>query len=302
MSAAPAAPAAGRVAVVVVAFGQADMVLGCIRSVQLHGGSTVASIHVVDNGSPDDTAARVAHDHPEVDLHLRPDNPGFSVANNVVLRTVRDEYVLLLNPDAELAAGTLQHLVRVLDESPDIGVIGCRLVLADGSLDHAAKRNVPEPLTALRYFMLRAVGRRGSGYVAPDVEPDGLGDVDAVNGAFMLVRRSAMDQVGLLDEAFWMYGEDLDWCVRFRSAGWRVVYDGRVTALHLKGGAVGGARPLRLNFHFHRSMAMFYAKHQSNGNLVADAVIRTGIWTRFLLVWASNAAGALVRRLTRSAS
>ena len=182
-------------------------------------------------------------------------------------------------------------------DQPDIGVVGCRLLTADGTLDHAAKRSIPDPWTAARYFALRLVGRRGSSYLAPEVDPLGTGDVDAVNGAFMLVRTSAMHEVGYFDEAYWMYGEDLDWCVRFRAAGWRVHYDGTVTAQHLKGGAAGGTRPLRLNYHFHKSMQLFYDKHLASGNVLKDGLVRTGIWSRFAVVTVANAVGLTWERL-----
>ena len=109
----------------------------------------------------------------------------------------------------------------------------------------------------------------------------------------MLVRKSAMDLVGLFDEGYWMYAEDLDWCTRFRNAGWRVVYDGRVTAFHIKGG-VAGIRSLRLNYEFHRSMARYYRTHSPSQTIAVFPVI-TGIWCKFVL----TSIGDLVRRAVK---
>jgi GT2 family glycosyltransferase len=101
----------------------------------------------------------------------------------------------------------------------------------------------------------------------------------------MLVRRSALSTVGGLDESYWMYAEDIDWCVRYRDAGWRVVYDGRVTALHVKGASSGKRRSLRLNYHFHRSMAIFYQRHLGPSNRGAlKVLVIVAIWVRFALV------------------
>lgn len=111
--------------------------------------------------------------------------------------------------------------------------------------DHAAKRSIPTVADAVRYFR---PGARDSGYLAPDVDEHGVGRVDAINSAFMLVRRAALVEVGMLDEGYFIYGEDLDWCARCRSAGWEVVYDGRVTTLHVKGATAGepALRPIRM--------------------------------------------------------
>ncbi|MCA5893002.1 glycosyltransferase family 2 protein [Isoptericola sp. NEAU-Y5] len=284
-----------RLKIVVVTYGRSDLVTRCLSSVLLSIPEKT-TIHVVDNSSPDDTADVVATRFPEVALHRRTSNDGFAAANNAVLAEITAPYVLLLNPDTEIGPGLLDHLLDAMDEHMDVGMVGCRLVTADGSLDHAAKRHIPSPWTAVRYFALKVVGRTGSHYTAPDVGEYDVAEVEAVNGAFMLVRAEAIREVGLLDERFWMYAEDLDWCVRMRAAGWSIVYDGRVTATHLKGGSSGTARPLRLNYHFHRSMVLFYLKHQRRSPLV-DACVVTGIWLRFAL---SSTASALTRAFARS--
>jgi N-acetylglucosaminyl-diphospho-decaprenol L-rhamnosyltransferase len=284
-----------RLQIVVVTYGRPDLVLRCLDSV-VRSIPEGTSVHVVDNDSPDGTADVVASRFPQVELHRQPSNSGFAAANNVILDGVDADYVLLLNPDTEIEPGVLDHLLREMDESPDIGVLGCRLVTADGTLDHASKRRIPSPWTAARYFALRLVGRTGTAYTAPEVDEFAVADVDAVNGAFMLARAEAVRDVGPLDRQFWMYAEDLDWCVRMRSGGWRVVYDGRVSAMHVKGGSSGRARPLRLNYHFHRSMALFYLKHQRASRPV-DAGVLAGIWLRFTL---SSAVSACSRAMTRT--
>ena len=117
--------------------------------------------------------------------------------------------------------------------------------------------------------------------------------MDAVNGAFCLVRKQAMDEIGLLDEGYWMYGEDLDWCYRFKDAGWEVLYNGRITTLHVKGGTAGSHRRLRQNWAFHRSMGRFYRKHYAGTSRILDTVVVIGIVLKF----ASSAVRSAMGRL-----
>ncbi|MGI9822622.1 glycosyltransferase family 2 protein [Agromyces sp. Marseille-Q5079] len=283
--------------IVIVTYGRSDLVRDCLDSLESAMPGVPTRVQVMDNDSPDDTADVVEREYPSVLLTRRAGNDGFAVANNAALRASESTYALLLNPDTRVEPGTIDHLIDVLEREPDIGMIGCRLLTADGSLDHAAKRSIPSVATAAKYFVLRALGRTGSDYVRPDIADDAVADVDAVNGAFMLVRGSALAEVGLLDERYWMYAEDLDWCVRFRKAGWRVVYDGRVIAHHLKGGSSDGARGLALNYQFHRSMALFYLRHLRSGSTVVDVLVVAAIWARFGLSALANGLSRATGRL-----
>jgi N-acetylglucosaminyl-diphospho-decaprenol L-rhamnosyltransferase len=270
--------------VIVSATGSRDVLRACLRSLREHP-LTIGpmTVHVVDNASADGTAAMVRAEFGEVVLHALGWNSGFSYANNLVLRESEADFALLLNPDTEVHAGVLDHMVGVMSERPGVGMATCRLVLRDGTFDHAAKRSFPTPLGALAHFA--GVGRRAGApsrlaqYRAPDVGEHDSGEVDAVNGAFMLVRREALREVGLLDEAYWLYMEDLDWCYRFGRAGWKVWYEGAVTALHVKGGTskAGGHRPLRANVAFHRGMGRFYRKFHAGRNPPLDALVYAAI-------------------------
>ncbi|WP_164984060.1 glycosyltransferase family 2 protein [Cellulomonas endophytica] len=269
--------------VVVVAYRSLALLRRCLGALRRAGEPGLRlAVHVVDNASGDGTADAVEAEFPEVTVHRQPWNSGFARANNRVLRDVRSPSVLLLNPDAEMGPGVLGPLLRRLAEDPAIGMIGPRLEQADGTLDHAAKRCFPRPEDAVRH-LLRLPGAP-SRYTAPDVPERGFSYVDAVNGAFMLVRREALQDVGLLDERYWMYGEDLDWCMRFHRAGWEVAYDGTVTALHAKAGTSGRHRSLRLNWHFHRSMLLFFRDYPPRGSAVPQALVPLGIAARFAVV------------------
>lgn len=277
------APAAGRPAsleVVIVSFRCRDLLLACLRSIAAHPYTAgPLAVTVVDNASRDGTAEAVRAAFPGVRLVELTENAGFSAANNVALRATQAEQVLLLNPDTEVWAHVLDEMAAFLAENPRAGVVGCRLVRRDGTFDHAAKRSIPTVAEAVRYFRPGAHAR--SGYLAPHVPEDGIGPVDAVNGAFMLVRRAAIVDAGLLDEGYWMYGEDLDWCTRFRRAGWDVLYNGRVTTLHVKGATAGAHRRLRQNAAFHQSMGRFYRRHLGGENAALDLAVYAGIGAKF---------------------
>ncbi|RDH77708.1 glycosyltransferase family 2 protein [Mycolicibacterium moriokaense] len=282
---APSATNSPLVDVVIVTYGRADLVRNTLHTLVTSSPAGVLRVTVVDNNSPDETPDVVATEFPQVRLIRRTDNPGFAVSNNQALALTTAPFILLLNPDSQASWSTIEHLMAQLKIDASIGMIGCRLLLENGSFDHAAKRRIPTPFQALLYFSSPILGRKVSNYVANDVSETSVGDVDSLNGAFMLVTRQALNGVGGLDESYWMYAEDLDWCVRFRDAGWRVVYDGRVTALHVKGGSSGKRKSLRLNYHFHRSMVIFYQRHLAPSNRSAiNFLVVAAIWVRFALV------------------
>lgn len=274
---------------IVTATGGRELLRACLLSLHTHPlRAGEMRVHVADNASGDGTVAMVREEFPWVDLLEVGWNSGFSVANNLLLARVSGPLVLLLNPDTEATAGALDRCVEMMLEHPEVGMLGCRLVLPDGSFDHAAKRSFPTPLGALAHFANVGRGLRGGSlaqYRATEVGEREQGEVDAVNGAFMLVRREAIEQVGPLDEAYWLYMEDLDWCFRFHRAGWRVWYEGEASFVHVKGGLskVGGHRPLRANVAFHRGMGRFYRKFYAGARPWLDGAVYLAIAVKLLI-------------------
>jgi GT2 family glycosyltransferase len=267
--------------VVIVSHGAEALLRRCLRSLAEHPACDTMRVTVVDSGSTDSTPDMVEREFPDVRL-IRRENIGFSAANNVVLREDEAAAVLLLNPDTEVYAGTLDAALKRLRAEERIGMVGCKLVTESGELDHACKRSFPTPLGALAHFT--GVGRNGdasgalSQYRATHLGDDEPGEVDAVNGAFMLCRAEAVREVGLLDEGYWLYMEDLDWCRRFWQAGWKVFYEPAGVALHVKGGSSGKRRAPKQEIAFHRGMGRFYrrfdaAEHSSLVNTVVYAGI-----------------------------
>lgn len=283
--------------VVIVSHGAEALLRNCLRSLREHPATgTETRVTVVDSGSPDGTPDMVAREFPAVRL-LRCENVGFSAANNLVLRDSKAESVLLLNPDTEVYAGTLDAALRRLRSEPRIGMVGVKLVLESGELDHACKRSFPTPLSALAHFT--GIGRREEAgaslgqYRATHLGDDEAGEVDAVNGAFMLCRAEAIAEVGLLDEGYWLYMEDLDWCHRFWDAGWKVFYEPAGVALHVKGASSGGRRRPRQEVAFHRGMARFYRRFDApEHNPLLNAAVYAGVYLKLALALLRTAAKA----------
>ena len=285
--------------IIVSANGGREMLRACLDSLQANPPRLESvKVHLVDNGSTDGTVEMVERDFSWVEIDALDSNAGFSAANNRVISRTDGRLVLLLNPDTEVREGALDRCIAVIDQRPDIGVVGCRLVRPDGSFDHAAKRSFPTIAGAVGHFA--GVGRKLSYGPLAQYRATGLGElesgpVDAVNGAFMLVRRAAIKDVGLLDEGYWMYAEDLDWCYRFQQYGWTVWYEGSATTVHVKGGLskVRQHRPLRANYAFHRAMGRFYRKHRSGQRPLLDAAVYAAIVAKFVL---SAVRSSIVRR------
>jgi hypothetical protein len=268
--------------VVIVSHGAEAHLRRCLASLREQPPARAEMrVTVVDSGSPDGAPAMVAREFGAVRLVRQP-NIGFSAANNLALRESSADCVLLLNPDTEVHEGTLDAALARLDSDPRIGMVGVKLETESGELDHACKRSFPTPLAALAHFA--GIGRgEGAGerlgqYRATQLDADDAGGVDAVNGAFMLCRAAAIREVGLLDEGYWLYMEDLDWCHRFWDAGWKVFYEPAGTALHVKGGSSAGRRAPRQEIAFHRGMGRFYRRFDApRANPLLNAAVYAGI-------------------------
>ena len=287
--------------VVVVSYRCEALLRECLGSLRAHPPERPMAVHVVDNASGDGTAEMVEREFPEVTLTSNARNVGFGAANNLAIRAGTAPYVLVLNPDTRVTAGALERLCELLDSRPELGMTGPRLERDDGSFDHAAKRSFPTPLGALAHFT--GVGRGpGAGsrlgqYRAPELDEGQAGPVDAVNGAFMLIRRKALEEVGLFDEGYWMYMEDLDLNYRLARAGWVTWYEPSATVFHVKAGTSGEVRSLRLNRAFHYGMYRFYRKHYApERNPLLNAAVYAGIALKFA---GSALAAPLRRRLGR---
>jgi N-acetylglucosaminyl-diphospho-decaprenol L-rhamnosyltransferase len=290
--------------VVIVSYRCEALLRQCLRALEEHPAGVPTSVHVVDNASADGTAEMVAREFPDVRLTVNPVNTGFSTANNIGLRAGTADYALVLNPDTRVTPGALAAVLATMEARPEVGICGPRLELEDGGFDHAAKRSFPTPLGALAHFS--GVGRREgtserlSQYRAPTLGESVAGPVDSVNGAFMLIRRGALDQVGLFDEGYWMYMEDLDLSYRFAEAGWTSWYEPAATVVHVKSGTAGQNRSLRLNRAFHYGMYRFYRTHYApKRNPLVNLAVYCGIAAKLAVAVVASGARRAAGRLAR---
>jgi GT2 family glycosyltransferase len=285
--------------IIIVSFNCRSLLAQCLDSLESHRSDVDLDVIVVDNGSTDGTA-EVAR-RPNVRLIEVGSNAGFAAANNLAIPRARGRFLLFLNPDTIVPPGALRSLVEAFEARPEIGMLGCKLTLPGGGLDHAAKRGFPSPAAALAYFTglsrLRPGSTRLAQYTAGHLDPDEEHRVDAINGAMMLVRREALADVGPMDEDYWLYMEDLDWCYRFWRAGWPVLYWPGVEIVHVKGGSSGKTRAWTTNYHFHRGMWLFYRKHYATKrSLGMNAMVWAGVWSK-LAVSASRS--LVIRSMSR---
>jgi GT2 family glycosyltransferase len=260
--------------IVIVNWNTQDYLEKCLETVMASQGDFAFKVVVVDNASSDGSTAMVRQRFPDVVLVESEINGGFSYGNNLGLRALgygnTDEvstnaprYALLLNPDTEVPPQSLYEMVRYMDAHPDVGMAGPKLLLPSGELDKACRRSFPTPTVAFYHFSGLAKrfpnSPRFARYNMTYVDPDQETEVDSVVGAYMQVRREAIEQVGLMDESFFMYGEDLDWAYRVKAAGWQVVYYPKVTVWHIKRAA--SRKSKKAQFEFYRAMLIFYRKH-----------------------------------------
>ena len=260
--------------IVIVNWNTKDLLRRCLQTVTASTGDVTYDVIVVDNASSDGSPDMVRDEFPQVMLMTSDTNGGFSYGNNLGLRALgfsddggaspkAPRYALLLNPDTEVPPNALCEMVAYMDVHPQMGAAGPKLVLPDGSLDLACRRSFPTPMVALYRFSGLAklfpnsprFARYNMTYVDENIELE----VDCVVGAYMQIRREAIAQVGLLDETFFMYGEDIDWAFRIKQAGWTIFYNPAVTVKHVKRAA--SRKSKRAQQEFSRAMLIFYRKH-----------------------------------------
>jgi GT2 family glycosyltransferase len=279
------------ISVITVNFNAGPILVKCVRSVLA---STVpVEVLVVDNASTDGSLAalkQAVQGDGRVRIMENTANLGFASANNQALARATGDEVLFLNPDCLMGPETLAHMSRAMEGHPEAGMAGCLILNPDGTEQAGCRRSVPTPRKAfMRAFGFSRFSATGEGLLGDYLSqnqplPDAPVEVEAISGAFMYVRRAALQQVGPLDEGYFMHCEDLDWCMRFRRAGWRILFVPGVSVVHDKG-RCSRDRPVRVLWHMHRGMIRFYRKffrHEYPAPLLWLVVAGVGI--RFSLM------------------
>jgi hypothetical protein len=294
------------ISIIIVSYNVREFLRQSLLSIRKAVANLAAEIFVVDNASNDGSAEMVRREFPEVKLIANRDNLGFAAANNQALRQATGRLLVLLNPDTVVQEDTFTSIRAFFEQHPESGMAGCKVLNPDGSLQLACRRSFPTPWVAFtrlsglsRLFPnSRWFGRYNLTYL-PENE---TADVEAISGSFMAVRREALDQVGLLDEDFFLYGEDLDWCFRMRAAGWKIHYFPGTQIIHFKGESAKQSDFDNLRL-FYQAMGLFVRKHfhpdaaskpslasfyKRLAGLISYWLLHAAIWFRAVIAFAQS--------------
>ena len=253
---------------------------------------------LVDNASDDGSVEVIEKEYPNLTIIRNANNDGFAVANNLGIIRAKGDMILLLNSDVELSKSALMKSITYLRHHPEIGALGIKLVLPTGNLDHTCKRGFPTPMSSLYYFMRLhhkyPNSKKFGHYAMTYIHEDETAFVDAIVGAFMLMPKSVVEEVGPLDEAFFMYGEDLDYCYRIVQKGYKIVYYPEARGVHHKG-ASSSNLSYKLNYEFYRAMWVFYWKHYKKAYMIMTHI---GVFISIAMMFIIKKIRIMVRRLT----
>lgn len=249
----------------IVTYRAKEVLQNCLNSVKENNKSINYEIIVVDNNSQDGTVQMLREQFQNVSVIENDYNAGFTHPSNQALQVNRGRYSLLLNNDTFILPEALDKLVRFADNHRDTGICGPKVLNADGSLQEQCHRSFPTPWISFAYFAglakLFPRSRFFSKYKMSYLNKDETAEVDAVSGACMMIRREVIKQIGLLDEDCFAYGEDIDYCLRAKQAGWKISYYPEAKIIHYKGKGGSGVKPMRSIVEYHRAMHVYYRKH-----------------------------------------
>jgi len=278
----------------IVNWNTRDDLRRCLASLPAGASAVSLETFVVDNASSDDSVRMVAQEFPQVRVIENPENQGFARANNLAIREAHGDYVLLLNPDTLVQPGAFDRLVEGMEAHPRAGIGGAKLLNGDGSLQYSCRHF---PTFTAGIFRNTIIGRLFGGhstvrdYLMVDFDHASITEVDWVSGAALCIRRACLEQIGLLDDIYFMYCEDVDWCYRAHQAGWQVLYLPDAVITHLIGKSSDLVVQAMVRAH-HKSMGIFYRKfYAPNTPHLLRWIPPIGIWFREQMVLAAKRQG-----------
>lgn len=264
--------------VVIVNYQTFELTRNTINSIFEYSYPFSYEILVVDNASTDDSLSKLQdYFKDKVTFIASKENNGFAAGNNQALRIAKGRYVLLLNSDTIVWENTLEDIYNYMEKHTDVGASGCRVLLENGDLDKACKRSFPNVKNSFFRLFHIPTNSKDDNYNLDDLPDDEIYEIDCLTGAFMFMRAEALNEAGLLDETFFMYGEDIDLCYRIKKAGWKIIYYGESKITHLKG-ASSKKQKNKLIYEFYRAMYIYYKKHHaSESSFLVNIVVYIGI-------------------------
>ncbi|MBM4158356.1 MAG: glycosyltransferase [Ignavibacteria bacterium] len=275
------------ISIVIVNYNVKDVLDNCIASIyKSNSKNHNIEIFLVDNKSVDGSVKHIREKYPEVKVIANTANVGFSKANNQALRQISGKYVLILNPDTVLEEGTFEKLLNFYESRKDTGVVSSKLIMANGKIDGACRRSFPTLSVALpRIFGLSKLFPKSKffgKYNLTYLDENKISEVDSVCGAFMFMSKRILDEVGIFDEEYFMYGEDLDLCYRIKNKGYKNYYYPEVKTIHLKGESTRKTGLSYVN-NFYGAMSVFVRKNLKGASFVVSILLRFGIFLRSLV-------------------
>jgi len=263
-----------------------DVLKDCLISLRSNQTDFNYEIIMVDNASTDATVENTRRLFLEVQIIENDRNVGFTKATNQAIRVASGAYLLWLNTDTILRPDSLSNLVKFMEANPQVGIVGPKVLNADGTFQPQCKRGMPTPEASFFYltrlYKLFPQNQKIGQYLLTNLSPDHVHQVDAVSGCCLLARREVWAQIGPLDEAIFAFGEDIDWCVRARKAGWEVCYNPESVIVHLKGKGGVHSKPYRKAQGMHMGMWIFYRKHlMAQYAAPITLIVWVGIWLSF---------------------
>ncbi|MEK7780126.1 MAG: glycosyltransferase family 2 protein [Verrucomicrobiota bacterium] len=251
------------ISIIIVSWNARNYLRQCLESIRVTGGTVVRDVIVVDNASTDGSPDMVAQDFPEVVLIRSDKNLGFSRANNLGIQKARGSCLALVNSDVVVHPDCFQKLITYLEQRPEVGLVGPKIFGGDGRLQRSCRLlpsvwNIICQTLGLDYALSRS--SLFSGREMRHWKQENEAEVEVLSGCFWLARTEAVNKVGVLDERFFFYAEDVDWCKRFRDANWKVVFFPEATATHFGGGSSSNA-PVRYSIEMIRANLTYWKKH-----------------------------------------
>lgn len=269
--------------IIIINYNTFTLTKNAINSILKYNHSFSYEIWVVDNCSYDNSLYKLKNyfkQEKNVNFIYSSENKGFAAGNNLAIKKSRGKYILLLNSDTIVFKNTLNTCFRYMENNKDIGALGCKVLLENGELDMACKRSFPNPRNSFYRLLHIPTNDHRDNYNLNNLDDNGIYEIDCLTGAFMFIRKEAIQ---LLDETFFMYGEDIDLCYRIKNEGWKIIYLGEVEIIHYKGSSSKKQKP-KLIYEFYRAMYIYYRKHQAqNYSIITNILVYIGITILFLI-------------------